>query len=103
MDDPLQDSSFGVKPSADNDSNKKDQPKQTPPKQLLALDLELLDQGHASGQIEVITPGDRHRRSLATLQFGDGAGQTPPHAKPELRHGSPAAKNAFSGQLAAHN
>ena len=43
------------------------------------------DQGHTSGQVEVITPRDRHGRLLATLQFGDGAGQTPHHAKSQPR------------------
>ena len=33
----------------------------------------LNDQGHASGQFERITPGDRHGRLLVTLQFGEGA------------------------------
>ena len=36
----------------------------------------LCDQAHSSGQADVITPRARHGRSLATLQFGDGAGQT---------------------------
>ena len=52
----------------------------------------LPDQGHTSGQIEVITPGDRHGRSLATLQFGEGAGQTPPHGEQGSLYHPPAGK-----------
>ena len=52
----------------------------------------LTNQRHTPGQIEVITPRDRHWRSLATLQFGEGAGQTPPHAEQGPRYQSPAGK-----------
>ena len=41
----------------------------------------LSDHGHAPGQVEMITPRDRHGRLLATLQFGEGAGQTQLHAE----------------------
>ena len=36
----------------------------------------LSDHGHALGQVAMITPRDRHGCLLATLQFGEGAGQT---------------------------
>ena len=39
------------------------------------------DHGHAPGQVEMITPRDRHGRLLATLQFGEGVGQTQLHAE----------------------
>ena len=41
----------------------------------------LSDHGYAPGQLEMITPRDRHGRLLATLQFGEGVGQTQLHAE----------------------
>ena len=52
----------------------------------------LSDHGHAPGQVEMITPRDRHGRLLATLQFGEGFGQTQLHAEQGPRHQSPARK-----------
>ena len=46
----------------------------------------LSDQGHASGQVEMITPRDRHGHLMATLQFGEGAGPTPRRAEQGLRY-----------------
>ena len=37
-------------------------------------------------QLDVGRGGSRHGHLMATLQFGDGAGQTPHHAKPQLRY-----------------
>ena len=50
----------------------------------------LSDHGYAPGQVEMITPRDRHGRLLATLQFGKGAGQTQLHAEQGPHHQSPA-------------
>ena len=42
--------------------------------------------------LDVGRAGARHGRLLATLQFGEGAGQTPPHGEQGPRYQPPAGK-----------